>query len=347
MTDKTLTTGKIGLTNIGNTCFMNSAIQCLIHIPEIKDVFLNITKFNKTKGLEISNNWVNLVKALWNKNETVLSIRPVTFYKSFCKYVVLNKLDQFRGYGQNDVQEFIVLLFDILHESIKKRCNINISGSVQNDIDQCALDAAKTWQTHFQNGYSKIIEMFYGQLKSSIIDIDTDKNLSNSYDPICDFHLPIPEDIVMFEANDIVPDIYDCLELYCEEEELDDIFKYDKKEYKVKKKLSIWKFPSVLMITIKRYDMLMRKNNQMIDFPITDLDVSKFSSGYSNKYPTKFDLVGVCNHIGGLHGGHYYAYCKCDDNQWRKFDDKHASDISVKDIVTANAYVLFYRAKNM
>ena len=64
---------------------MNSAIQCLIHIPEIKEIFLNLTKFNKTKGLEISNNWVNLVKALWNKEETVLSIRPVTFYKSFLR----------------------------------------------------------------------------------------------------------------------------------------------------------------------------------------------------------------------------------------------------------------------
>ena len=40
------------------------------------------------------------------------------------------------------------------------------------------------------------------------------------------------------------------------------------------------------MITIKRYDILMRKNNQMIDFPIHDLNVSKFSSGYSSKYPT-------------------------------------------------------------
>lgn len=347
MTEKTLTAGRIGLTNIGNTCFMNSAIQCLVHIPEIKDLFLKLTELNKTKGLEISNNWINLVKALWNKEETVISIRPVTFYRSFCKYVISNGLDQFRGYGQNDVQEFIVLLFDILHESSKKRCNINISGNVQNEMDKYALEAAKTWQTHFQSGYSKIIALFYGQLRSSIIDIESENTLSNSYDPICDFHLPIPEDLTMFETNDLVPDIYDCFEVYCEEEEIDDLFKHNDKEYNIKKKLNIWKFPSILMITIKRYDMLMRKNNQLIEFPIYDLDVSKFSSGYSSKYPTKFDLVGVCNHVGGLQGGHYYAYCKCKDNQWKKFDDKRVSDISEDSIVTNSAYVLFYRAKNM
>ena len=127
-----------------------------------------------------------------------------------------------------------MLLFDILHESIKT-CNINITGNVQNEMDKCALDAAKTWQNHFQSGYSKIIGLFYGQLKSSIIDIDSENTLSNSYDPICDFHLPIPEDLTMFETNDIVPDIYDCFELYCEEEDLDDLFKHNEKEYNVKK----------------------------------------------------------------------------------------------------------------
>lgn len=347
MTSKNFTAGKIGLTNIGNTCFMNSAIQCLIHIPEIKNLFinLNVAKIKQTKGHEISNKWVELVKALWNKEETVVSIRPVTFYKAFCKYVISNGLDQFRGYGQNDVQEFIVLLFDILHESIKNKCTISIRGNIQCDMDKCAFDAAKSWQNHFECGYSNVINLFYGQLKSSIVDVETDKTLSNSYDPICDFHLPIPEDISMYEAADLVPDIYDCFELFCEEEELDDVFKFKNEEYNVKKQLQIWKFPKILMITIKRYDIMMRKNTQMIDFPLEDLDLSKFSSNYSASYPVKFDLVGVCNHVGGLQGGHYYAYCKCEDDEWRQFNDKYVTNINKENVVTKDAYVLFYRAK--
>jgi len=347
MANNIYTAGRIGLTNIGNTCFMNSAIQCLIHIPEIKSLFLNLdaSKIKKTKGYEISKKWIELVKALWNDEETVISIRPVTFYKEFCRYAITNGLDQFWGYGQNDVQEFIILLFDILHESIKRNCSITIKGTVQNEMDKYAFDAAKSWQNHFQNGHSKIIELFYGQLKSSIVDSNTNNILSNSYDPICDFHLPIPDDTDMYEAADLVPDIYDCFDMFCEEEDLDDIFKFKDKEYSVKKKLHIWKFPKVLMITLKRYDMLMRKNNQMIDFPLEDLDISKFCSNYSTSYPVNFDLVGVCNHVGGLHGGHYYAYCKCEDGKWRQFNDKHVTIMDKEDVVSKDAYVLFYRAK--
>lgn len=344
MSSKEKTTGKIGLTNIGNTCFMNSAIQCLIHIPEFRDIFLNIKNINKGQETEVAFNWTKLVRALWDKEETVVSVRPITFYTSFCKYVFKKGLDQFRGYGQNDVQEFIVLLLDILHESMKKRCVININGKIQNEQDQCAYDAASSWKSYFQDGYSKVISNFYGQLKSGIIDCNTEKVLSNSYDPICHFNLPIP-DTEMFEGEDIIPDIYDCFDLFCEEEELEDSFKYKNKEYTVKKKIDVWKFPSLLMVTFKRFDMMLRKNSQKIEFPVKNLDLTKFCSGYSNTSPHKFDLVGVCNHSGNLRGGHYYAHCLCHDDKWRQFNDKFVSVISDEDIVTDAAYVLFYRAQ--
>jgi ubiquitin C-terminal hydrolase len=344
MSSKEKTAGKIGLTNIGNTCFMNSAIQCLIHIPEVRDIFLNIVNINKCEETLVAFNWTKLVCALWDKEETVVSVRPITFYTSFCKYICKKGLDQFRGYGQNDVQEFIVLLLDILHESMKKRCVININGKIQNEQDQCAYDAASSWKSYFQDGYSKVISTFYGQLKSGIIDCDTQKLLSTSYDPICHFNLPIP-DIEMFEVADILPDIYDCFELFCEEEELEDRFTYKKEEYTVTKKIDVWKFPSLLMVTFKRFDMMLRKNSQKIEFPVKTLDLTKFCSGYSTNSPRKFNLVGVCNHNGNIRGGHYYSYSLCHDGKWRQFNDKYVSEISENNIVTDAAYVLFYRAQ--
>ena len=351
MTEKEKTAGKIGLTNIGNTCFMNSAIQCLIHIPEFKEILLKLKHINDVKESEVAINWIKLVKALWDKEETVLSIRPITFYRSFCKYIIQKGLDQFHGFGQNDVQEFIVLLLDILHESIMKKCIIKINGKIQNEIDQSAFDAATSWKAYFQDGYSKVISLFYGQLKSSIIDCKTQKNLSNSYDPICHFNLPIPSmdltEGIDESDNELIPDIYDCFDLFCEEEQLEDSFKFKDKKYTVKKKIDVWNFPSILMITFKRFDMMLRKNNQMIDFPLKELDLSKYCSGYSSRSHKKFNLVGVCNHSGNLRGGHYYAYTLCDDNIWRQFNDKHVMEMNSEKVVTNSAYVLFYRAVNI
>jgi ubiquitin carboxyl-terminal hydrolase 4/11/15 len=33
--------GVVGLKNLGNTCFMNAGIQCIAHIPEMVEYFLN------------------------------------------------------------------------------------------------------------------------------------------------------------------------------------------------------------------------------------------------------------------------------------------------------------------
>ena len=59
-----------------------------------------------------------------------------------------------------------------------------------------------------------------------------------------------------------------------------------------------------------------------------------------------YDLFAVANHMGGLHGGHYYAYCKnCKDGEWYEFNDSNVEKIDKNKIVTENAYVLFYNRK--
>ena len=196
-----------------------------------------------------------------------------------------------------------------------------------------------------------MICLFYGQLKSSIIDCDTDITISNSYDPICHFNLPIPDidtmELMKNSDEEIIPDVYDCFELFCEEEELEYKFKFNNRKYNVRKKIDIWTFPSILMITFKRFDIMLRKNNQKIEFPLKDLDLSRYCYGYNSKAPKKFDLIGVCNHTGNLRGGHYYAYTYCNDGNWRNFNDKYVSIINPDSVITNAAYVLFYRAQNI
>ena len=103
----------------------------------------------------------------------------------------------------------------------------------------------------------------------------------------------------------------------------------------------IWKFPNILIIHLKRFTNDGKKIVKLIDFPIDNLDLKKYCIGYDKK-KSIFSLVGICNHIGSLNSGHYYSYCK-QNNDWYKFDDTSVSKINKDEIITKHAYCLFYK----
>lgn len=65
--------------------------------------------------------------------------------------------------------------------------------------------------------------------------------------------------------------------------------------------------------------------------------------------PLLYDLFAISNHYGSTGGGHYTAFCKNPiTGEWYDFDDSSVQKVSKKsDIISENAYILFYRRKNM
>ena len=59
----------------------------------------------------------------------------------------------------------------------------------------------------------------------------------------------------------------------------------------------------------------------------------------------KYELYGICNHTGGVMGGHYYAYVKNANNKWYEFNDPRVKEIPNTQLKTVNAYCFFYRKK--
>ncbi|PFX26507.1 Ubiquitin carboxyl-terminal hydrolase 20 [Stylophora pistillata] len=107
--------GLCGLSNLGNTCYMNAALQALSNCPPLTQYFLECGSFAKeTKNSSVSRNFSILVNEIWSRK------RP--------KYVVPSQLlrsvrqinSQFRGYGQQDAQEFLRCIMDQLHEEIRQ-----------------------------------------------------------------------------------------------------------------------------------------------------------------------------------------------------------------------------------
>ena len=111
------------------------------------------------------------------------------------------------------------------------------------------------------------------------------------------------------------------------------------------KKMEIYSISEIVILHLKRFRNSSHKIETLVNFPIENLDLTKF---LPSKKDTKYiyDLFAVANHIGGLHGGHYFAYCKnCKDNEWYEFNDSNVDKIDKNRIVTENAYLLFYKRR--
>ncbi|TNN38917.1 Ubiquitin carboxyl-terminal hydrolase 19 [Liparis tanakae] len=126
------------------------------------------------------------------------------------------------------------------------------------------------------------------------------------------------------------------------------------------KQLLLWRLPNVLIIQLKRFSfrsfIWRDKINDMVDFPVRNLDLSKFCIGQKDEMqqPPVYDLYAVINHYGGMIGGHYTAYARLPSNNnsqrsdvgWRLFDDSTVTMVEESQVVTRYAYVLFYRRRN-
>ena len=144
----------------------------------------------------------------------------------------------------------------------------------------------------------------------------------------------------------------DLFEILGEEELLDEnnlwFCENCKKKQKAVKKLEIYKTPKILIIQIKRFNRI-RKLDTKVTFPIENLDINKYIISEDKNKNIKYDLFAVANHYGSLNFGHYTAICKNSfNNKWYEFNDSYVSAINDKSkIISENAYVLFYKQKNL
>ena len=290
--------GLCGLVNLGNTCYMNVILQCLSNSKLLMKYFLenhyvnDVNHDNDDRDIVVEFN--SLLRGLWYKNSVV---NPNKFHSTIQLNSLKKNMIQFSGYGQNDSQEFLQFILEGMHNSLSKKVKMSIEGTIKNELDKLAVSAVKSWISYFKNDYSKIIELFYGQYISKLLTIEKGQStISYSYDPFSSISLEISQK----SSN-----IYNCLDNHCNRELIDNN-NNEKIQYKTP---SFWKLPKILIIFFKRFDNNGDKLNYKIEYPINNLDMSKYVVGY-NKSKYKYELYGVCNHVGNLMGGHYFAYCK-------------------------------------
>ncbi|KAK8728024.1 hypothetical protein OTU49_009344 [Cherax quadricarinatus] len=329
---------RTGLKNFGNTCYMNSIIQCLNNTTPLVKYFIegtyssDINPNSKCRG-EIAEELGAAVNALWSGQYRSIAMRDL-------KSVVGHYHKPFQGYDQQDSHEFLIKLMDWLHEDLNKVTGKKPPMKEQNYDNLPDYAAAEKRIEEIRCQDQSIIYYLFHGLHRSVIVCGTCYHRSLTFEPFSILSLSFPSSSRC--------SLRDMLHHFYKETNIEYKCSKCKKMRNCTRKLDIWKLPPILILHLNRFehDVLMKKQQNFVDFPLDNLDLSKHC-GINNRY-TKYDLYGVSNHYGTMDGGHYTAFCKSSHNkQWYKFDDHEVYDISRDTVKSSAAYLLFYEASNM
>ncbi|KAH8832704.1 hypothetical protein DL96DRAFT_1583058 [Flagelloscypha sp. PMI_526] len=194
--------GTLGLGNLGNTCFMNSALQCLAHNQELTDYFLSGVyreELNPDNPLgmkgAIAQGYAELIHRIWSdKSSSGASYSPREFKTQLARFA-----PQFSGYQQHDSQELVAFLLDGLHEDLNRVLKKpyvekpdwpdNVDPEVH-DVELAKL-AKESWDGYKLRNDSVIVDLFQGQYQSTLVCPECQK-ISITFDPFMYLTLPLP-----------------------------------------------------------------------------------------------------------------------------------------------------------
>ncbi|KAM4525037.1 ubiquitin carboxyl-terminal hydrolase 42 [Odontesthes bonariensis] len=297
-----------GLQNMGNTCFLNSALQCLTYTPPLANYMLT-REHSKTchePGFCMMCTMQNhMIQVFANSGNVIKPIGVLNELKRIAKH--------FRYGSQEDAHEFLRYTVD----AMQKSC-----------LPGTKLDR-QTQATTF------IHQVFGGYLRSRVKCLNC-KAVSDTFDPFLDITLEIKT----------APSVPKALEQFVKPEQLDGENAYKctkcKKMVTATKRFTIHRSPNVLTLSLKRFaNFTGGKITKDVKYP-EFLDLRPFLS-QSQGEPQIYGLYAVLVHSGfSCHAGHYFCYIKASNGQWYQMNDSSVSVSDIRSVLNQQAYVLFY-----
>lgn len=311
-----------GLSNLGNTCFLNSVLQCLAYTAPFNNYFALGYHSKKCKfvGFCLMCEFEALISGLSASAAVRSAVSP---WKIASNIRLIGR--QFKPGRQEDAHEFLRFFL----ESMQKNFLFTYKGSVGchsvRDID------FKTAET------SLIYKIFGGKYQSSVTCLSC-SHVSRIFETFLDLSLEIEN----FDS------IEKAFKNFTSAERLSATNRYKcescKNHVEAKKQILLHTLPNILTVHLKRFSAT-RKIGKFVAFPQI-INVSPFCESERSQadLSTLFELYAVLVHKGGsCNSGHYYAFVKASNGCWYAMDDSIVQQVSLQTVLKQEAYILFYR----
>ncbi|THH30702.1 hypothetical protein EUX98_g3506 [Antrodiella citrinella] len=296
-----------GLNNTGNTCFLNSALQCLIHTPPL----VRVLNSHQGDQCRVKKGTFCMSCALRNVMRECFSRTAST-----TPYQITSKLSEIAKYmrrgRQEDSHEFLRYAIDALQKSC-------LAGLQKPDHKL----AVTTW----------VHKIFGGKLRSRVACKSCGYN-SDTFDDMLDLSVDIYG----------VDSLQKALRKFVAVDHLKGADKYKcdkcKKHVSADKSFTVHEAPVVLGIHLKRFSPMGRKMANLVRYD-DQLTLQPVMS--EGQFGPTYSLYGVISHAGGgPNSGHYYAHIKNAHGQWFEMNDESVTRLSGAPTSMKNAYILFY-----
>ncbi|XP_052845456.1 ubiquitin carboxyl-terminal hydrolase 36 isoform X1 [Drosophila gunungcola] len=305
-----------GMINVGNTCYLNSTLQALLHIPALanwlvsEQAHLDNCNVAESGGCCIV---CAMAKTLLATQSNQSAVRPFLVYsklKQICKHMVVGR--------QEDAHEFLRFLVEAMERAYLMRFRN------YKELDQLVKETTPLGQ------------IFGGYLRSEV------RCLSCSHVSITFQHF---QDLLLdIRKADSLEDAFDG---HFSRERLEDMgYKCEgcKKKVSATKQFSLERAPITLCIQLKRFSMIGNKLTKQISFK-PRIDLSKYAarSPAAQAQPLTYRLVSMVTHLGvSQHCGHYTAIGSTESGSYYNFDDSYVRPIAMQSVCNTNAYIMFY-----
>ncbi|XP_076885044.1 uncharacterized protein LOC143534439 [Bidens hawaiensis] len=301
-----------GLENLGNTCFLNSVLQCLTYTEPLA-AYLQSGKHQVT----CRKSGFCALCAIQNHVSRALQLPG----RSLAPKDLVSNLRcisrTFRNSRQEDAHEYMMNLLESMHK--------------------CCLPKGVPIESQSAYDKSLVHKIFGGQLRSQVKCMQCN-SCSNKFDPFLDISLEILNADTLYKAfaNFTAKEHLDggAKEYQCQQ---------CKQKVKALKQLTVYKAPNVLTVHLKRFGCYMsgQKIDKKVHFGPT-LDLKPFVTGpYDGDL--KYTLYGVLVHAGwSTRSGHYYCFVRTSSGMWYALDDNRVFQVSEKMVFEQKAYMLFY-----
>ena len=327
-----------GFINNGNSCYLNSSLQLLTRINELKNGILNyqdneINKDNDTKG-QLFVEFKKIINKIENSKNDNLTINSEKL-----KYIIYSTNEIYynsQGDSNEFISNFISGLFKETASKVKSKVVQKLD--ISNELDKKAYDDFYK-RFYIKKGYTFLMDIFYGIFKTKNYCKTCKKIVSIKFNVYNMFELPLYK-LAKKNKNKTL-DLKEILNEYRAEKPLNykcDNCKNNKKNSEIFTKIFLYTLPKYLILSfIRNVDDEYFHNNIKYD-EILDIKTDYDDKSYN------YSLESVIEHIGGINSGHYTALCKDKkNNKWYRFNDSYCDKYNC-DFHSKNALLLLYKS---